>query len=56
MKIKVINAGKCMLCGKPIKLPDTKTDNKLPNIFFCHECEKKAKENNSKVESEDDGK
>lgn len=46
MKFEVINAGKCMLCGKPIKyLPmrgNAKTD--LPNIFFCRKCELKLVE------------
>ena len=56
MKYKVINAGKCMLCGKPIKfIPrrgSAKTD--LPNIFFCWKCELKLVEYDQKrPESED---
>ena len=43
MKIKVVNAGNCILCGKPIELKDTKDTDKLPNIFFCQECEKKIR-------------
>ena len=44
MVIKVINAGNCILCGKPIELKDTKDTDKLPNIFFCPECEKKVRD------------
>jgi len=53
MNIKVIVAGKCVLCGKPIELEDAKDTDKLPNIFFCQECEKKVNKNKSKAESED---
>ena len=35
---KVINAGKCMICGKPIILLPSRNNNKLPNIFFCKTC------------------
>ena len=42
MKFEVINAGKCMLCGKPIELEDKKDTDKLPDIFFCSECMKKT--------------
>lgn len=38
MVIKVVNAGNCILCGKPIKLSDSKENNELPNIFFCPKC------------------
>lgn len=41
MEIKVVNAGNCMICGKPIKLAVPRGHNKLPNIFFCKECEPK---------------
>ena len=44
MNIKVINAGKCIICGKPIELEDTKDTDKLPNIFFCRECEQKIED------------
>lgn len=39
MKIKVVNAGNCMICGKPIKLSIPRDYSKLPNVFFCRECE-----------------
>ena len=42
MRFKVINAGKCMLCGKPIKIVATKDNDLFPSVFFCLECEKKA--------------
>lgn len=48
MKIKVVNAGKCVICGKPIKLVVPIDHDKLPNICFCGKCEpeqKKRKEN-----------
>lgn len=41
-KVKVVNAGKCMLCGKEIKI--NKNDI-FPNIFFCSKCDNKVKEN-----------
>ena len=43
MNIKVINAGNCMICGKEIKIVASRGNNKLPNIFFCPECEKKVR-------------
>ena len=43
MKIKVINAGKCMLCGKEIKIITKKDSNKFPNVFFCPRCERRVK-------------
>ena len=39
MKIKVVNAGNCMICGKPIKLVVPEDSDKFPNIFFCKELE-----------------
>ena len=40
MKIKIVNAGNCIICGKPIKLvvPIT-TVNFAKNICFCRKCE-----------------
>ena len=42
---KVINAGDCMVCGKPIILPASDNSKQLknekiglPDIFFCEEC------------------
>lgn len=45
INIKVINAGKCMLCGKQIKIDTKQCGGKLPNIFFCLKCERKLKIN-----------
>ena len=50
LNIKVINAGKCMMCGKPIKLVAPGGYSKLPNILFCEECDKKRQEQESKEE------
>jgi len=47
MKIKVINAGNCMLCGREIKIKANVISNELPNVLFCSECENKIKENKS---------
>ncbi len=51
MEIKVVNAGKCMICGKPIKLviPRGYDNSKLPNIFFCRECEQELDEDIAKT-------
>lgn len=38
MKIKVVNAGSCMICGKPIKLVVPRGHNKLLNVCLCREC------------------
>ena len=48
MKIKVITAGNCMMCGEPIKIVTRKDNNKIPNIFFCQKCEKRRKESEDK--------
>lgn len=53
MKIKVVNAGKCMICGKPIKLAVPIDYNKLPNVFFCRKCEPELKYDQKRPESED---
>lgn len=37
-EVKVINAGRCMICGREIN------KNKFPDIFFCKRC---APETNS---------
>lgn len=53
MKIKVINAGNCMLCGKEIKIVTKQGNNKFPNIFFCPRCEKRRqKKDDLQAESE----
>ena len=44
MKIKVVNAGKCMICGKPIKLVVPIDCNKLPNVYLCRKCKPKSEE------------
>lgn len=36
VKMKIINAGNCLLCKKPINLVDC--DSGVANIFFCKEC------------------
>lgn len=41
MNIKIINAGNCILCGQKIKIAAQRGSNKLPNIFFCPECDKR---------------
>lgn len=48
MHIQVINAGKCMICGREIKIIAKRSNNKFPDIFFCQKCDperrKKSKE------------
>ena len=39
MKFKVVTAGKCIICGKPIKLITPKDSSKFPNVLFCQQCE-----------------
>lgn len=39
VKLKVINAGNCLLCKRPIKTVDC--DSGVANIFFCKECNDK---------------
>jgi len=50
LNIKVVNAGKCMMCGKPIKLVVHRGYRKLPNILFCEECDQKRQEQENKEE------
>lgn len=38
-KFTIINAGKCMLCGRKIKIVATRGSDKFPNVFFCQRCE-----------------
>lgn len=52
MEIKVITAGKCMICGKPIKLVVPRGYNKLPDIFFCRKCEPELEYDEKRPESE----
>ncbi len=51
MKIKVVNAGNCMICGKPIKLAVPIDHDKLPNVFFCRKCEPELKYDGKRPES-----
>ena len=53
IEIEVVNAGNCMICSKPIKLAVTRGYSKLPNIFFCRECESKLEHDGKRPESED---
>lgn len=43
LKIEVVTAGNCMMCGKEIKVKVLKGTNinEIPNIFFCEECQEK---------------
>lgn len=53
IEIEVVNAGNCMICSKPIKLAVTRGYSKLPNIFFCRECESKLEHDGKRPESEE---
>lgn len=54
MEIKVVNAGNCVICGREIKIDIKRGDNKLPNIFFCPECERqRMRKGKSLAEGED---
>jgi hypothetical protein len=54
MKIEVINAGNCMLCGREIKIVTRKKSNEFPNIFFCSRCERRrVKKDKPQTESEE---
>ena len=39
--IKVVNAGKCMMCGREMKVAIGRGSGKFPNVFFCEKCEKR---------------
>ena len=43
MKVKVVNAGNCIICGKPIKLVVPKDRDKISNVCFCRKCEPELK-------------
>lgn len=49
MKLKIIHAGNCMMCGKQIELEDTKDSDKLLDVFFCAECAKKEMRNKNEI-------
>lgn len=54
MTIKVINAGKCMLCGREIKIVTKRDNTEFPNVFFCQRCEKRRVEKDKlQAESEE---
>lgn len=46
-KIKVVNAGNCMMCGKPIEVDESEA---FPNIFFCKECSENVKKKVQKAD------
>lgn len=54
MKIEVVNAGKCIICGKPIKVAVPIYYDKLPNICFCKKCEPELEYNLKRPEREKD--
>lgn len=55
MNIKVINAGKCIVCGREIKIDTKKENDKFQNIFFCLRCgERRVREDKAQSESEED--
>lgn len=54
MEIKVVDAGNCMICGKPIKLAVPIRHSKLPTIYFCKECQPELKYDLKRPESEDE--
>lgn len=54
MTVKVINAGKCMLCGREIKIVTKRDNTQFLNVFFCPKCEKRRVEKGkSQAESEE---
>lgn len=52
MKIKVVTAGKCMICGKLIKVAVPIDHDKLPNICLCRKCEPKEEYDLKRPKSE----
>ena len=52
MTIKVVNAGKCIICGKPIKLAVPIYHDEMPNILFCRKCEPELSYDLKRPESE----
>lgn len=38
LNFKVINAGNCIICGRPIEFVITRGTSKFPNIFLCQDC------------------
>lgn len=53
MKIKVVNAGKCMICGRPIKLVVPIDSSKLPTICLCRKCKPELEYDQKRPESEE---
>lgn len=39
MEFEVVKVGNCMICRKSIKVVVPIGYDKLPNIWFCRECE-----------------
>ena len=57
MNIDIVNAGNCMICGKPIEIVPVRGSCKFPNIFFCSECEKEvmnARKDHLSIKEEED--
>lgn len=52
LELKVICAGNCIACGKPINLVMHRADNKTPDIFFCKTCMEKVTKNEQKTDKE----
>lgn len=50
MKAKIITAGNCPICGKPIEME--KGNEKHQRLFLCSECGKKSDEYNKAHEAE----
>lgn len=52
MKAKIITAGNCPICGKPIEME--KGNEKHQRLFLCSECGKKSEEynKNHKIDKE----
>lgn len=52
LKLRVVCAGNCIGCGKPINLVMHRADDKIPDIFFCKTCMKKVTKNEQKTDKE----
>lgn len=51
--LEVVNAGNCMICGRPLALTPARGSGKLQNIFFCKDCFKIVMKEDIKIESEE---
>jgi len=52
MKFKVVNAGKCMICGKQIKVVVPIDNDRLPTIYLCRKHEPRLEYDQKRPESE----